>query len=131
MGYPAAPFEPFGLIYLEAMASGTPVIASASGGPLSYVTTSGPHATGWLPAPGDLADLAATIEQALTDPAELTRRGAAARRFAVEHYSWHSLPPRYLDIYDRVLADRPCPPKARCPAGSPPRRDSGRPSTDE
>lgn len=99
--------EPFGLIYLEAMASGTPVIASASGGPLSYVTTTGPHATGWLPAPGDLADLAATIEQALTDPAELTRRGQAARRFAHDHYSWRSLTPRYHDIYDRVLADRP------------------------
>lgn len=99
--------EPFGLIYLEAMASGTPVIASASGGPLSYVTTNGPRATGWLPAPGDLTDLVATIEQALADPAELTRRGEAARRFTHDHYSWRSLTPRYLEIYGRVLADRP------------------------
>ncbi|MFJ6485980.1 glycosyltransferase family 4 protein [Streptomyces sp. NPDC091682] len=96
----------FGLIYLEAMASGTPVMASASGGPLSYVTTTGPHATGWIPTPGDLADLAATIEQALTNPAEMTRRGQAARRFAHDHYSWRSLTPRYHDIYDRALADR-------------------------
>lgn len=98
--------EPFGLIYLEAMASGTPVIASASGGPLGYVTTSGPHATGWLPAPGDLADLTATIEHALTNPADLTRRGEAAGQFARDHYSWRSLTPHYLDIYDRVLSDR-------------------------
>ncbi|MFE9636570.1 glycosyltransferase family 4 protein [Streptomyces sp. NPDC006463] len=98
--------EPFGLIYLEAMASGTPVIASASGGPLGYVTTTGPHATGWLPAPGDLDDLAATIEHALDDTAELTRRGHAAGQFARDRYSWRSLTPRYFDIYDRVLTDR-------------------------
>lgn len=98
--------EPFGLIYLEAMASGTPVIASASGGPLGFVTTSGPNATGWLPAPGDLAGLTATIEHALTNPAELARRGRAARRFTRDHYSWRSLTPRYLDIYDRVVTVR-------------------------
>ncbi|MEV6734838.1 hypothetical protein [Streptomyces sp. NPDC051364] len=78
------------------------------------------HATGWLPAPGDLADLAATIEQALTDPAELTRRGAAARRFAVEHYSWHSWPTGPEPPEGPVLA-----------AVSPPRHDSGRRSTAE
>lgn len=88
------------------MASGTPVIASASGGPLGYVTTSGLHATGWLPAPGDLADLTATIEHALTNPAELARRGQAAYQFARDHYSWRSLAPRYFDIYDGVLANR-------------------------
>ncbi|MGX1632457.1 glycosyltransferase family 4 protein [Streptomyces albidoflavus] len=98
--------EPFGLIYLEAMASGTPVIASASGGPLGYITTNGPRATGWLPAPGDLADLVTTIEQALANPAELSRRGEAARRLTHAHYSWRTLTPRYLEIYDRVLASR-------------------------
>ncbi|MGW4250677.1 glycosyltransferase family 4 protein [Streptomyces californicus] len=99
--------EPFGLIYLEAMASGTPVIASASGGPLGYVTPHGPRATGWLPAPGDLTDLVATIEQALADPAELARRGNEARQFTHAHYSWRSITPRYMEIYDHALASMP------------------------
>ncbi|WP_158710197.1 glycosyltransferase [Streptomyces katrae] len=54
----------------------------------------------------DLADLIATIEYALTNPAELIRRGEAAGQFARDNYSWRSLTPRYLDIYDRVPAER-------------------------
>ncbi|WP_435862623.1 glycosyltransferase [Streptomyces luteogriseus] len=67
--------EPFGLVYLEAMASGTPVVASASGGPLGFVRPGGPRPTGWLPAPGDAEDLQTTLLSALTRPEDIARRG--------------------------------------------------------
>ncbi|MEU0390501.1 glycosyltransferase [Streptomyces chartreusis] len=96
--------EPFGLVYLEAMASGTPVVASASGGPLGFVHPSGPRPTGWLPAPGDAEDLQATLLSALTHPEEIARRGSNARNFAVDHYSWRTITDQYAQVYDRVLA---------------------------
>ncbi|WP_128381300.1 glycosyltransferase family 4 protein [Streptomyces cavernae] len=96
--------EPFGLVYLEAMASGTPVVASASGGPLGFVRPGGPRPTGWLPAPGDADDLHATLLGALTHPEEIARRGRNARDFVVRHYSWQTITDRYAQMYDRVQA---------------------------
>ncbi|MEW2472027.1 glycosyltransferase [Streptomyces sp. NPDC046994] len=96
--------EPFGLVYLEAMASGTPVVASASGGPLGFVRPGGPRPTGWLPAPGNTDDLHATLLSALTHPEEIARRGRNARDFVVQHYSWRTITERYAQMYDRVRA---------------------------
>lgn len=96
--------EPFGLVYLEAMASGTPVVASASGGPLGFVRTHGSRPTGWLPTPGNTDDLHATLLNALTHPEDIARRGRNARDFAVQHYSWPTIADRYAHLYDSVLA---------------------------
>lgn len=96
--------EPFGLVYLEAMASGTPVVASASGDPLGFVRPGGPRPTGWLPAPGDAEDLQTTLLSALTHPEEITRRGRNARTFTAQHYSWRTITDRYTQVYDRVQA---------------------------
>ncbi len=56
--------EPFGQVYLEAMATGIPVVATRSGGPLDFVVDSGPRANGWLCEVDDLDSLAATLHQA-------------------------------------------------------------------
>ncbi|MEU0896792.1 glycosyltransferase family 4 protein [Streptomyces massasporeus] len=96
--------EPFGLVYLEAMASGTPVVASASGGPLGFVRPGGPRPTGWLPAPGDAHALQSTLLSALTHPEEIARRGRNARNFVAQNYSWRTITDRYTQVYDRVQA---------------------------
>ncbi|MER7750816.1 glycosyltransferase [Kitasatospora sp. NPDC097643] len=96
--------EPFGLVCLEAMASATPVVATASGGPLATIRTHGPRPTGWLTVPGDAEDLHATLLEALTRPGEIERRGRHARDFVVQHYSWRTITDRYGHMYDRVLA---------------------------
>jgi glycosyltransferase involved in cell wall biosynthesis len=80
------------------MASGTPVVASASGGSLGFVRPGGRRPTRWLPALGDTDDVHATLLTALTHPEEITRD------FVVQHYSWRSIADRYAAQYDRVLA---------------------------
>ncbi|WP_153812205.1 glycosyltransferase family 4 protein [Streptomyces sp. SUK 48] len=99
--------EPFGLVCLEAMASATPVVATASGGPLATIRPDGPRPTGWLTAPADAEDLHATLLDTLTRPGEIDRRGRNARDFVVQHYSWPTIATRYAQMYDRVLASVP------------------------
>ncbi|MER6401753.1 glycosyltransferase [Kitasatospora sp. NPDC001603] len=96
--------EPFGLVCLEAMATETPIVASASGGPLSTVRPGGPRPTGRLTVPGDADELHATLLTALTQPAEIERCGRNARAFVVEQHDSRTITEGCADMYDRVLA---------------------------
>lgn len=68
--------EPLGLVALEAMAAGVPVVASAVGGLRETVE---PGRTGLLVPPDDPEALAAALRQLATDPAWCRRLGAAGR----------------------------------------------------
>ena len=78
--YPQAP--------LEAMAAGRPVIAARSGGFPLMVNLDPLRPTGWLVAPDDVNALADTLVEAVDEPAELARRGLAARAHAQTNLSW-------------------------------------------
>lgn len=79
--------EPFGLVLLEAMASGKPVIATAQGGPLEIVVDG---KTGFLIPPRDPAALANAIER-LVDKRDLRERmGAAGRTRAESDFAFAS-----------------------------------------
>ncbi|MGV1036249.1 MAG: glycosyltransferase family 4 protein [Candidatus Nanopelagicales bacterium] len=78
--------ESFGLVALEAMAHGKPVVASRIGGLADLVDDS----VGWLVEPGDIADLSATL--ANLDIETIRTKGLAARQrflvdYAPEHYT--------------------------------------------
>jgi D-inositol-3-phosphate glycosyltransferase len=92
--------EPFGLVYLEAMAADVPVIATLSGGPPSFVNVVDGEEDGWLVAPDDEEDLVAAMVAAVADTAERIRRGANAGRHARESHSWDSAAARLSNLYD-------------------------------
>lgn len=77
--------EGFGMVYLEAMAQGTPVIASASGG-ASAIVRDGYN--GYLCRPGSSAGVAARIAELLEKRELLSSLGAGALETAASHPSW-------------------------------------------
>jgi glycosyltransferase involved in cell wall biosynthesis len=95
--------EPFGQVYLEAMATGLPVIATRSGGPVDFVVESGPRANGWLCEVDDVESLAATLHQAITNETERQRRGANALALVRGEYDWKEIAHRYAEVYRRVM----------------------------
>jgi alpha-maltose-1-phosphate synthase len=94
-------YEPFGLINLEAMACGTPVVASRVGG-IPEVVVDGE--TGWLVPPGEPAALAEALRGALADPARAKRMGEAGRRRVEAHFSWDRIAERTLAVYGDAIA---------------------------
>ena len=98
--------EPFGLVYLEAMAAGVPPIATATGGPLSFINVDDDQPTGWLVAPDDVGALTAALAEAVADQRQRRLRGQRAARFVSEEYSWTSTAARFADLYRDVIAER-------------------------
>ena len=107
-------YEPLGIVNLEAMACELAVVATATGG-IPEVVVDGE--TGWLVpieqvsdgsgAPADpdrfVADLAAALNEAVSDPQRARRFGEAGRRRAVESFSWSSIGDQTMRVYESVL----------------------------
>ncbi len=92
--------ESFGLVALEAMAAGVPVIGADTGG-LREVVLAGE--TGYLAPVGDVAAMADHAIGLLQDPERRRRMGDAARRRAFEEFSVDKIVPQYEAVYQRVL----------------------------
>jgi glycosyltransferase involved in cell wall biosynthesis len=91
--------EQFGSVLVEGMACGLPAVAVDRHGP-SHIVDAGE--TGWLVEPDDEAGLADALVAVVADPAERRRRGAAARRVALDRWSWPALGGRVAAVMDRL-----------------------------
>lgn len=91
--------EPFGLVVVEAMAMGLPVVAPDAGGP-SEVIEDG--VTGLLYPIGNVAALAKTLRRLSEDP-ELRKRLGAAAQDRAKDFSADSVAGRVMDVYTQVL----------------------------
>lgn len=78
-------YEGFGIVYLEALAAGLPVIASTAGAAQEIVT---PDETGFLVQPGDAAAITAALSALHTDRDRLARMGHAAQARYALHPTW-------------------------------------------
>ncbi|MFF2954954.1 glycosyltransferase family 4 protein [Kitasatospora sp. NPDC057965] len=101
--------EPFGMVYIEAMAAGCPPIATSTGGPARIITPAGDRANGWLVQPDSADTLTAALVHALTHPEELARRAANAAMHARLVYGWEHVADRYTDVYRQAIDAPPTP----------------------
>ena len=92
--------ETFGLIVLEAMACGVPVVGACAGGVAELVT----EATGVLVAPNSAQALCDGIESIYRR--DLARMAQAARHLACTHYDWNIIMPQLMNRYASLLAAR-------------------------
>ena len=108
-------YEPLGIVNLEAMAVGLPVVGSATGGipdvivdgetgllvPIDQVQ----DGTGTPIDPARFeADLAERLTTLVTDTEAARTMGQAARRRVEEHFAWQAIAQRTMDVYNWVLA---------------------------
>lgn len=105
---PSAQAEPFGLVVLEAMAMGCPVVATAIGGPLSIVAEG---ETGFLVPPGDAKALADKLEVLLRDAALRERMAAAGRERLEARFSFANTVNELEALYRAVLNEPAHPPQ--------------------
>ncbi len=94
--------ESFGLVALEAMASGIPVIATDVGG-LPEVVEHG--VTGYLASVGDVEQMARFAIDLLADRTRKEAFSRAARERAAKLFDYRKIVPQYEAIYERVVAD--------------------------
>jgi teichuronic acid biosynthesis glycosyltransferase TuaC len=95
--------EAFGLVYTEAMAQGTPVIAGKGEGPEDFITDG---ESGYLVPVRSPDALASIITKVLDDPAKTAAIGEAGRAAALE-LSWARNAKLTLGVYEKVLAAAP------------------------
>jgi glycogen synthase len=89
-------YEPFGIVALEAAATGTPLVTSNVGG-LGEAVINGE--TGVSFAPRDIAGLAAAVRVVLDDPDAAQRRAIAARERLTSDFDWHTVAGETAQVY--------------------------------
>jgi glycosyltransferase involved in cell wall biosynthesis len=93
--------EAFGLVLVEAMACGLPVIAADAHGPAQIVAPG----TGWLVPADDQHALSEALVVAASDPQERGRRGTRAHERSRSGYGWPVIAARIADVYDALTGD--------------------------
>jgi len=99
-------YEPFGIVNLEAMSMGKPVVVGASGisGMKDQVVPSGPDQCGFHVNPHEPIDIAWGIISILADPGAALRYGENARRRVLQYFTWDVAAKNTLSIYESVLS---------------------------
>ena len=90
--------EPFGIVCLEAMAAGTPIVATLTDGPREILNS----ATAFLVPPNDAAAIATALLACRADPSAANTRAALAHQLFTSTYSEAVVVAQYEGLYERL-----------------------------
>ncbi|MBS1252872.1 MAG: N-acetyl-alpha-D-glucosaminyl L-malate synthase [Anaerolineales bacterium] len=93
--------EAFGIVQLEAMAAGTPVVSTELGTGTSFVNQDG--VTGFVVPPRDAGELARAINRLLADPELRQSMGERGRQRVLENFTVERMVDRIIKVYESVL----------------------------
>lgn len=96
--------EGFGQMLIEAMACGVPVIATRSGGPVSFVNTDPARPNGWMIEPDDIDALTDALVEAVNDEAARRARGSNGYRQVRATHSWDAVARGFDALYEELIA---------------------------
>ncbi|WP_414526429.1 glycosyltransferase family 4 protein [Nodularia chucula] len=96
-------YEPFGLVAIESMASGTPVVASDVGG-LQFTVVH--EVTGLLAPPQNIAAFTAAIDRILLNPQWGEELGKAGRNRVESKFSWDGVATQLGELYSQILQQK-------------------------
>jgi glycogen synthase len=94
-------YEPFGIVALEALAAGAPLVAAAAGGLVEVLEGTG---AGLLFPPGDVDGLARALERILAEPELVASSHAAGQHLVDDVYSWDAVAAATVPQYQALLA---------------------------
>ena len=94
-------YEPFGIVALEALAAGAPLVAAAAGGLVEVLDGTG---AGLLFPPGDVDGLARALERMLGEPDLVAASHTAGQRLVHDVYSWDAVAAATVPQYQALLA---------------------------
>ena len=116
-------YEPFGIVALEAAATGIPLVTSTAGG-LGEAVTDGE--TGWTFPPFDPVAVAVAVCDALDDPSVAATRAQRAAERLTEEFTWRVVAERTAAVYRAAQRrDAPVRPRPQIPVRPMPDRDPG------
>jgi glycosyltransferase involved in cell wall biosynthesis len=95
--------EPFGVVYLEAMAAGLPVIACNDGG-FADIVENGVDA--FLVSPRDVQAAAEKLRLLLADPIIRKKIGSAGQEMALTKMTWGAITKKYIQIFEKAISGK-------------------------
>jgi len=101
-------YEPFGIVALEAMSMGKPVVVGAAGisGMKESVVPNGPDQCGFHVNPEDPADIAWGLINAVQDPQRKEWLGNNGRKIVLARFSWDVIAKKTAELYSKLLGSQ-------------------------
>lgn len=99
--------EGMGISFVEAMAAGLPVIATQEGGIADFLFDAkrnpGKQTTGWAVDKDAPEQIAAAVQDIISNPEKVERVKTAAKHMVIEKYDWKHVAPAMKKLFDRTM----------------------------